>query len=192
MPMNSGAKCRGFTAGLALGAWLLSAGVSAAAPITYAIDQAIGAGSVVGSIQTDGATGTLSASNIASYSLALNGVGASIVITNLDSVVVVVGNALTATADNLFFDFSGTPGNYLLFQETLFSGTRYYCDAVDSAVCFQGASVVPQSFNSPSAQNVALSGNQIIATAVPEPASMALFGVGLAAVGFLTRRRKAA
>lgn len=189
----------GFAACLAFGALMVSASVCTAAPITYSINQSIGAGSVVGTIQTDGSVGVLGASNISAYALTLNGLGASSSINNSNSVVQVAGTAFTATLTELLFNYSSAGGAYLLFQESLFSGSKYYCNAAPSAFpCFQGANVAPQSIFSASAQNVALMGNQIIATAaappveVPEPASIALFGIGLAVMGCFARRRNAA
>jgi hypothetical protein len=64
---------------------------------------------------------------------------------------------------------------------------RYYFDAASTGACFQGASVAPQAYNDPSFQNVALGGNQVIATAVPEPASFILFSVALASLGLAIR-----
>lgn len=175
---------------------LLGAGVCDAAAITYNVDQTIGAGSVTGDIQTDGTTGVLDSANIIAWNLELKGVGASINLTNSNSVVDDSGSDVTATTTDLFFNYSGTDDGFLVFQVDLFSGNEYYCNAVTSQGfdCAPGASVVPQSHSDPSAQYEARTGNQIIGTvasAVPEPSSWAIMLVfGLGGLGAAMRLRR--
>lgn len=156
-----------------------------AAPITYNVDLNIGAGSVVGNIVTDGMLGALSSSNIIGFNLTLNGVGASTNIFSPSAVAVVVGADLTATSSSLSFNFSGTDDGYLLFQQNLMSGMQYFCSATTTDTCFQGESVVPESYRDPSAQFVPVLGEQVIGTvsAVPLPASAPMFGAALLALG---------
>ena len=148
---------------------LLSVGVSQAATITYIIDQTIGAGSVVGSITTDGNTGVLTPSDFVAWDLKLNGNGGvSYVITNSDAGAVAWGGGsdVTATATNLYFNFSGSDNGFLVFQDGQGSGNHYYCDATSSADCYQGASVVPGYYKDASAiLGFSETGNQIIASA---------------------------
>ena len=174
---------------------LLGISICAAAPITYNVNQTIGQGDVVGTIQTNGATGVLAAGDLLAWNLTLNGVGASYNLTNASSSILLVGSDLTATALNLFFNFSGADNGYLLFQESLFSGMRYYCDATAADTCLQGASVVPQSIFDPSAQNVPQSGNLVIgtaATATPEPGSIVLLLTGVAGLAASRWRKRGA
>nr|WP_295663002.1 PEPxxWA-CTERM sorting domain-containing protein [Polymorphobacter sp.] len=75
---------------------------------------------------------------------------------------------------------------------------KYYCNASTFDACFQGASVVPESFNSASAQVEPRTGLQTIGNAatvvggVPEPATWALAVTGFAFVGAAMRRRSQA
>ena len=73
-----------------------AASPSLAHDITYRIHRTIGQGTVVGTITTDGKTGTLTAADIVSFNLTLNGVGASIVLTNADATAAVDGIDLSA------------------------------------------------------------------------------------------------
>jgi hypothetical protein len=179
----------GFLAGLVLSTMMvLQAGPCSATPITYTVGQAIGLGGVTGTVQTNGTTGVLSASDIVGWNLELTGVGAAFNLTSPASSVFLVGGDLTATATDLYFNFSASDGGYVLFQLVPFSGTQYYCDqALGGGPCLQGASVVPQYYTDPSAQIVPEGGNQVIATAaadpVPEPMTLVLFGAGLLGLG---------
>jgi len=178
--------------GAAVFPMLMAASVASAA-ITYQVDQTIGLGSVVGTITTDGNTGTLGASDITAWNLNLNGVGATLNLTNLNSGVFVTGGDVSATTHDLYFNFSGTPGDYLLFQVSFGDGYQYYCDAVSYTVCYEGATVTPQYVLDASEQNMPESGNQIIGVAgTPEPAAWALMLLGFCGLGAALRSRRTA
>jgi hypothetical protein len=170
-----------------------------ATPITYKINQTISAGSVTGTIETNGAIGVLGSAGIIGWDLELKGPGASFNLSKSNSVVLVGGADVTATATALFFNFSGAADSFLLFQKPpTYSGYHYYCDAVttESQCGFSGATVVPQYFYDPSTQHFSLTGKRIIGTAapkaavaaVPEPASAALLGAGLLCLLGIVRR----
>ncbi|WP_174285385.1 hypothetical protein [Sphingomonas bacterium] len=150
---------------LALAAMTLFDRSASAQSITYVVKQQIGQGSVAGQITTDGTAGTLAATNITAWNLALNGVGATYNITNTNSSVVVQGGATSATAQNLSFNYSTAGTNYLLFQQGLYSGTHYWCNSSAAGACAQGASVVPNSAFDSAAQFEARTGSQVLGMA---------------------------
>src|SRR6476659_2496100 len=124
---------RGILLGVALGAGLLGAG-PASASIIYTVDQTIGVGSVIGTITTDGQTGTLGIANFLSWNLTLNGDGASFTIasSDADAFINVVGSDVFATPTEITFNFSAADNGYLLFQDGKFSGMHYWCNAASA------------------------------------------------------------
>jgi PEP-CTERM motif len=167
----------------------LAAAVSPAHATVYNVDRTIGSGSVVGTITTDGATGTITFSDFTAWDLVLTGVGATATITNNDVGAAVWGEGLDITADatHVFFNFSASDGGFLIFQDDKMSGNTYWCVDSTSIACTANEAVVPQSFGDPSAQAATLSGNQAIAStagAVPEPATWALMLLGFAGLGY--------
>lgn len=134
-------------------------------PITYIVKQSIGGGTVVGQIGTDGTIGTLVTANVKTWTLALNGVGATYNITDGNSVVLIQGNAVTATAQNLSFNYSSGGSNLIVFQNGLYSGNHYWCNANVLDACKQGASVVPNSAFDSAAQFEGRTGTQVLGTA---------------------------
>jgi hypothetical protein len=162
---------------------------------TYDVNLMIGQGSVVGTITTDGNTGVLDAGDITAWNLQLNGVGATLNLTNLNSHAYSDGNGgdLTATTSGLYFNFSGTDEGDFGFQVVRYSGSDYFFVSAPSAYGLVGGAetVVPQYYYDPSTQVERVSGDQIIASAVPEPSSFALLGlgaIGLAIGAFRPRR----
>ena len=147
--------------------------------ITYNFKQTIGQGSVVGTIVTDGNTGILSASDLVSWNLNLNGVGATYNLTSAgsQSFTQVAGSDLTATKSGLYFNFSGTDTGYFFVQASnpgLYSGYHYVCENSTWFGCEPGASVVPQDVfaNKSSAQFATESGVLELASAGPSATAL--------------------
>lgn len=136
-------------------------------PVTYNVSQTIGSGGVTGTIVTDGTTGTLTQANILHWTLTLRGAGASASLTSSggQSQVALIGPDLLASLQTLTFNYGGTPGSYLLFQNGLYSGANYWCNSIGATACLAGASVVPVYYTDPTSQfDHNLTGMQVIAT----------------------------
>jgi len=180
---------------------------TANASITYIVNQSIGVGGVTGSITTDGAIGTLRASDIVAWNLHLTGAGGATynLVNGLSGVEVgnvsdpfnpnAGNNDVTADLHHIYFNYSGTDGGYLGFQELPFyGGQQYWCNASlgQGFDCAIGKSVVPILYSDPTSIYVGATGNQIIAsvsTGVPEPSTWAMLVIGFAGFGFVGHRR---
>jgi hypothetical protein len=173
-----------------------------ASPIVYTVSDTVGAGTVTGTITTDGNLGTLATADITNWNLVLqNGFGTILDLTGPSVVapiegVEVVGNDLTATATTLSFNFSATDGGFFVIQQNgLFNGGTYFCDgAIGQANCTAGGeSDYPGVLDSNNQQFAARSGTLAIGSAnvsaVPEPSAVILLSTGMLGLVFLGRKR---
>src|SRR6266436_6716864 len=87
---------------------------TSAAGITYTVDRVVGPGAITGTIETNGATGVLTAADIIDWNLNVDADGIPATSGQLlgplsgnnSSITFLSGNALTATPTGMFFDFS--------------------------------------------------------------------------------------
>jgi PEP-CTERM motif len=181
--------------GCAVGA--LAVAAAPADATVYNVNRTIDGGSVVGTITTDGATGTIAPSDFIAWDLVLSGPGSTVTIANTDAQHAVYGSGVDITADatQISFNFSASDGGFLVFQQTMNSGQTYWCVNSNNGTCNDNESVVPQGFMDTSAQFATRSGTLVIATAagaVPEPTTWALMLLGFAGLGYAGFRRSRA
>ena len=125
--MNKNALVRKFLSGLVV---LLASASVFAGPI-YNISSTIGAGSVNGTIETDGTIGVLGEAQILDWNLALDDGTTTFTLlgplSGNNSQVRILGARFTATASDLLFDFSGVD-SFVLFQNpSIGSGVNFWC-----------------------------------------------------------------
>jgi PEP-CTERM motif len=181
--------------GCAAAMWAVAA--SPANATVYNVNRTIDGGSVVGTITTDGATGTINPSDFTAWDLVLSGPGSTVTISSSDAIHAVYGQGVDITADGtqVSFNFSASDGGFLVFQQTMGSGQTYWCVNSNNSTCNDNESVVPQGFMDPSAQFATRSGIQVIASTagtVPEPGTWALMLLGFAGLGYAGFRQSRA
>jgi len=168
-----------------------SASLCGAANTKYYINLNVGAGNVSGFIITDGTIGSLGLANFLDWNLLLNDGQKTFTLlgplSGSNSGAEVSTNAMTATATELLFNFSGAAGADFFQYPTPGSGQSDLCFATEGGICVGLTSAGEKVFitGDPPQLNQPLSGTLVIATTTPPLPVPALSPVALAALGFL-------
>ena len=180
-------------------ALLSSVSTSSIASIVYSVDRTIGAGTVTGTIETNGNLGVLADSDILNVNLTVSAPNLPGSPESLPWFTGISGNAVSATDTQLLFDFSASGDNYFAVQgpgdpeTTGVYGVFWHLETAGfSAVGFgEHITYVNSVGNEVTIQSVIPTGSVVFAevTTVPVPAAVWLFGSGLLALASISRRK---
>lgn len=175
--------------------FLAGTGVAHANDITYNVDLIFPTSSVAGTITTNGTIGTVTSSDILSWSLTITDPYGSNLLTNTASghYLQVDGADLTANGlgNQLLFNFSGADKGDVWFEiQTPLPGASWGLVTSNATLSFQYPS--PQgtyvsTLPNPSYTFTAETGNQVIGT-VPEPPTFEITLIGLVALVLMRKQ----
>jgi PEP-CTERM motif len=172
----------------------------------YLGTDSVGTTSITLSVTTDGTLGTLAAANITDWLVVATDLNPSnsFTYTPMNSAIFLVGDAISATASSLTFDFASSGLDALAFNEDpgVPGFEHYYCLDTNFACTgpdrrqSRNAAVVRDQRARSAFNHEARSGIGVIGTAsgvsgVPEPGSWAMMIAGFGLIGGAIRRLKA-
>ena len=174
-----------------------AAAVLASAPLsatTYVGTHSVGDGTLNLSITTDNSVGILTQANITDWSFLMTNPGGSVTLDSANSLFTYFsGTALSATANELIFDFSGT--GHMQWDNFGSGGNDAYCmDTVGAAATCVGSPPGQYLYVNATLSTESRTGRFVLGTqldsAVPEPSTWAMMLFGFGGVGLAMRRRK--
>jgi hypothetical protein len=179
-------------------ALLISTAAVASVPAsatTYVGSHAVDGGSIDLSITTDNTLGVLTGANITGWSFLMTNAGGSASLTTANSLQTYFsGNALSASASELVFDFSAI--GHMQWDNFGSAGDDAYClDSPGAAFTCIGAPpsevmVVNGAFSIAERSGRFVHGTAVDNAGVPEPSTWAMMLAGFAAIGFAMRRQR--
>ena len=160
--------------------------------ITYGLSRTIGAGTVTGFIETDGTLGVLATANLVDWQLTLTspslaGGSPQFIEKSNPNVfaAAISGSGVTASATDLYFDFSAADDSRILLfsQNETATANSFWCLQSQNNCLGGNAAFEAMGFGTTAfpAEIQFYSGRQSFASSaagVPEPASLFLLGIG--------------
>jgi hypothetical protein len=188
-------------AGAAVAAMAMAFTASSASAITYLASRAVGDAFIELSITTDDTLGVLSDQNILDWTLTLTQDDESFTLygpgdqDNVNSSHQIIGQALTATRRQLFFDFSALTESFFTLQSPSIPSSEHlwYVFAPGSGAGEEGviATIFADDFTS--TQRIgprAIAAIDGVVPGIPEPATWALMITGFGLAGGMLRMRR--